>query len=267
MSARPDTWMPIYWGDYARDTGNLNNASHGAYLMLIKHYWCTGSPLTDDDDELWRIACCDSKKDWLKLRPKVVKLFRIVDGFLTHKRVDREIAKAVSGIDAKVEAGRRGAEKRWKNNGPAIADPLPEDSPPIADPSFRDRQTDATSPSPSPKKESGSLRSPVQRIRGVRLPDDWSPGDEGRTFAVSLGLDPQRVFEEFRDHWRGVSGAAGVKLDWSATFRNRCRWLADHAKSPTRMNGGRQTAAAGWADRYGIGDEAPSQFDLEGIAE
>lgn len=123
MTPRPDTWMPIYWGDYARDTGHLNSAGHGAYLMLIKHYWCTGEPLTDDDDELWRVACCDSKRDWLKLRPKVSKLFRISDGKWRHKRIDTEMERAAKKTQAKAEAGRLGAEKRWGKDGAAIADP------------------------------------------------------------------------------------------------------------------------------------------------
>lgn len=98
-AARPDTWMPLYWGDYMRDTGHLSALGHGAYLMLIKHYWCTGEPLNDDDDELWRIACCDSKDEWLALRPKIIRLFRPSDGLLRHKRVDEELAKAVDQIE------------------------------------------------------------------------------------------------------------------------------------------------------------------------
>lgn len=69
MGARPDSFMPMFWGDYARDTGHLNNSGHGAYLMLIKHYWASAAPLPDDDTQLWRIACCDSIAAWRKLRP------------------------------------------------------------------------------------------------------------------------------------------------------------------------------------------------------
>src|SRR3979411_1763254 len=59
-AARPDTWMPLYWGDYAKATAHLSAAQHGAYLMLLKHYWSIGGPLPDDDGALWRIACADS---------------------------------------------------------------------------------------------------------------------------------------------------------------------------------------------------------------
>lgn len=97
-TARPDTWMPIFWGDYARDTGHLNNAGHGAYLMLIKHYWSTGKPLPDNDDLLWRIACCDSKKDWFKIRPLIVSFFIVAEGAWSHKRVAEELIRAEDNL-------------------------------------------------------------------------------------------------------------------------------------------------------------------------
>ena len=87
-------YMRMYWGDYFRDTGHLNRGEHGAYLMLIKHYWCTGEPLNDDDNELWRISCCDSKAAWLKLRPILIRFFIIEEGKLRHKRVEAELERA-----------------------------------------------------------------------------------------------------------------------------------------------------------------------------
>ncbi len=160
MSARPDTWMPMYWGDYARDTGHLNAAGHGAYLMLIKHYWCSGGPLRDDDDELWRVACCDSKKDWQKLKPKIVRLFMKDGELFRHKRVDQELARALDLTNSKAEAGRKGAERRWQKDAKPIAEPLATPiAVPMAEPSVRHRQTDAPSPSPSPVEEDSSLRS------------------------------------------------------------------------------------------------------------
>ncbi len=161
-AARPDTWMPLYWGDYLRDTGHLNAMGHGAYLMLIKHYWCSGTPLANDDDGLWRIACCDSKREWLKLRPKIERFFKDVDGAWHHKRIDAELARANAMVAAKAEAGKRGAEKRWQKDGT-----------PIADPPISHRQTDTPSPSPSHtdslRESSSGEPIPLMFVRA----DDW----------------------------------------------------------------------------------------------
>jgi hypothetical protein len=63
-------------------------------------------------------------------------------------------------------------------------------------------------------------------VFGRRLPEKWEPSPEDRVFAASLLLDVDAVLGEFRDYWKGVPGARGRKLDWSATFRNRCREVA-----------------------------------------
>ena len=67
--------------------------------------------------------------------------------------------------------------------------------------------------------------------RGTRLPEDWQLSDEDRAFAIDLGLDPDLGLEEFRDYWTSVPGARARKLDWSRTFRNRCRELGRRPKS------------------------------------
>lgn len=64
--------------------------------------------------------------------------------------------------------------------------------------------------------------------------------DEGRQFAMSLGLTDLRCRDEaakFCDHWRAQPGQKGVKLDWSATWRNWCRRAAgDGIKAPAAQS-------------------------------
>lgn len=70
--------------------------------------------------------------------------------------------------------------------------------------------------------------------RGARLAEDWRPSAEDRAFAADLGLDPDVTADEFRDYWTALPGARGRKLDWSKTFRNRCRELAGRPSSKAR---------------------------------
>ena len=241
MAARPDTWMPMFWGDYARDTGHLNATGHGAYLMLIKHYWCTGRPLNDDDDELWRIACCDSKKEWVALRPKIVRLFIVDNGALRHKRIDREIAAAIAALNAKAEAGRRGAENRWRGSGSAIAQPSPDDAASIAPLQDGHQFANAPSPSPSPSPERKNL-SIASQSPSTRVEDDFDRFWDAYPRKVGKEEARKAFAKALKKTDVGVILDAVQQQRWSddpqyrphpSTWLNRGSWSDEPDKDPT----------------------------------
>jgi uncharacterized protein YdaU (DUF1376 family) len=114
-----DTWMPLYLGDYLADTMHLNAAQHGAYLLLLMHYWRNG-PLPDDDAQLAAIARCDARL-WKTVGPVVRGFFRPNNGVLHQKRMDQERARAGSKFEAKSTAGTAGANGKWKRD-PAMTE-------------------------------------------------------------------------------------------------------------------------------------------------
>ncbi|QIK63810.1 hypothetical protein G7068_11890 [Leucobacter viscericola] len=80
---------------------------------------------------------------------------------------------------------------------------------------------DPTRPDPAPIKEVAKATS----TRGARITADWLPSKDD-VAAISEqcpGLDTQAEHLVFIDYWIGVAGARGVKLDWSATWRNWMR--------------------------------------------
>lgn len=60
---------------------------------------------------------------------------------------------------------------------------------------------------------------------GTRLPPTWEPSAEDHDFArrERPDLDLAAELAKFRDHWAACPGRAGVKADWSATWRNWIR--------------------------------------------
>lgn len=110
-------WMPIFWGDYLRDTAHLTTAENGAYLLLIGHYWTTGEALPDDDERLRRITRME-KAEWKKARQTVRSFFNPVDGRLRHKRIDAELERAASKSAARKKSGANGAAAKW-GEGPS----------------------------------------------------------------------------------------------------------------------------------------------------
>ena len=96
-------WMPLYVGDYLGDTGHLTTTQHGAYLLLMMHYWRKGE-LPDDDRQLSKITKLPLKT-WCDYRPTLQDFFH--EGW-KHKRIDAELAKMVRVSAKRAIAGQKG---------------------------------------------------------------------------------------------------------------------------------------------------------------
>jgi uncharacterized protein YdaU (DUF1376 family) len=96
-------WMPLYVGDYLGDTGHLTTTQHGAYLLLMMHYWRKGE-LPDDDRQLSKITKLPLKT-WCEYRPTLQDFF--YEGW-KHKRIDAELAKMVRVSEKRAIAGQKG---------------------------------------------------------------------------------------------------------------------------------------------------------------
>ena len=59
MAALP--YMQLYTTDYKKHTVHLDATQHGAYLLLLMHYWEHGGAI-DNTDERLRFVCKFSKK-------------------------------------------------------------------------------------------------------------------------------------------------------------------------------------------------------------
>jgi uncharacterized protein YdaU (DUF1376 family) len=139
-SQKADTWMPFYVGDYLRDTMHLRTIQHGAYVMLLLHYWTTGAALPDDDEHLASVTRL-SEKEWLTHRQTLSGFFEVADGRWRHKRVEFELEKARRQKEARSEGGRKGANSKWHGKG--MGEPLAEGM-------TQTKHTHTSSPSPSP---------------------------------------------------------------------------------------------------------------------
>lgn len=176
--AKPDTWMPLFIGDYLKDTGRLSTEQHGAYILLIMDYWTNGPP-ADDDDELSAITRLDLKT-WRRHRPKLERFFRVEDGHLRHKRIDEELAAAQGKSDKAAEKASAAARARWDRERPKQPDPDAPSTPPSS--ARSDAQAHARSmleecPSPSPSAEysepDGSVSASADAVRKAHLDEMW----------------------------------------------------------------------------------------------
>jgi uncharacterized protein YdaU (DUF1376 family) len=197
--------MPIYWGDYAKDTGHLGAVHHGAYLMLIKHYWVTAKPLPADDKQLWRIACMNSLAAWLKIKAVILAFFDEREGLLHHARIEDELAKAEGNAERRTEMARRAAEARWKKDAPSMPGACPPPSSPPSDNPHGEISTAAARASASPD---GPPRTPLpdsakwaERLAGYRPWEGkrvWQPFWGPRP---DSGQQPSLIPAEMRKAW------------------------------------------------------------------
>jgi uncharacterized protein YdaU (DUF1376 family) len=95
--------MPLYVGDYLGDTGHLTTAQHGAYLLLMMHYWRKGE-LPDDDRQLSKITKLPLKT-WCDYRAVLQAFFH--DGW-RHKRIDAELMRMMRISEKRASAGQKG---------------------------------------------------------------------------------------------------------------------------------------------------------------
>lgn len=244
--SKNDAWMPLYIGDYLADTMHLDGAAHGAYLLLLMHYWRNG-PLADDDRVLAGIARTDRKAWSRDVGPAVRPFFTAQDGRLHQKRMDAERAKA----DAVSGKRKAAADARWagkteqsasKTDANASAHAQQMDTHAGARPSASPSQSQSQEENPpTPRKRGAVSGKPPAVVQAVDLPpwlppavwDAWCRYRRGPKWtadaqALSLrelakfhanGHDPRVVIEQsIAAGWTGLfapkaSGRGGAPAD------------------------------------------------------
>jgi uncharacterized protein YdaU (DUF1376 family) len=96
-------WMPLDVGSYTADTGHLSTVQHGAYFLLIMHYWAMGK-LPDDDQQLANITRLPLN-EWLQHRTVLQAFF--YEGW-KHRRLDAEIVRNEELRGKRARAGSKG---------------------------------------------------------------------------------------------------------------------------------------------------------------
>ncbi len=118
MSNDTDLWMPFYIGDYLADTMHLDAEEHGAYILIMLHYWKNGGRIPNDANRLQQIARVKPSRDSKRIMSTVLQFFEIKEGFLYHKRIESEMQKAAENSENNKKrtaaATAAAAEKRNK---------------------------------------------------------------------------------------------------------------------------------------------------------
>lgn len=86
-------------------------------------------------------------------------------------------------------------------------------------------------------EDQGSEDQGKDHSRGSRLSLELAPADWIEFCQTERpDLDPHHTFEVFRDHWIAKAGKDGVKLDWTATWRNWVRREKQQSKGKSHAS-------------------------------
>jgi uncharacterized protein YdaU (DUF1376 family) len=105
-------FLPLYTGDYRRDTQHLSMMEHGAYCLLLMHCWDQRGPLPLDERRIFGICNARSNEEMGAVRHVLAEFFTRMDDGWYNRRMDREINRAAALSERLSTAGKAGARKR-----------------------------------------------------------------------------------------------------------------------------------------------------------
>lgn len=128
-------YLPLYTGDYLRDTRACSMSEHGAYMLLLIYCWDTREPVPLDEREAAGICNARSGDELEAMRRVLNRYFVRCDDGWYNQRLQREIERAESISHARSIAGQRGYQARVKQlpskslASASIPNPIPTSTP------------------------------------------------------------------------------------------------------------------------------------------
>lgn len=202
-----DIWMPIFIGDYLRDTSELTGPEHGAYFLLLMHYWQKRGEIGNDVERLALVCRSEAKT----CRFVLERFFTLKDGNYKNKRADEELLAAQNRSDT----ARTNVNKRWNkdSNAPVI-------------PPYKDGSTDDNTesiPNGYSSSPPSSLPIPIQSEKkentGARFARPTIVDIKAYCNLKGIKIDPQEFFDYYESN--GWKVGKNPMKDWMATVR---RW-------------------------------------------
>lgn len=194
-------FYPFHIGDYAAHTRHLTIYEDLAYRRLIDAYYLAEKPFVGSITNIAKsIGMTQYESEVLYI---LQTFFSYNEEGYANKRADEEIAK----YHAMKEGGRKGAALRWSKGG---------DTPPKHPPMQTKNQEPLTK---NHIIESAKAPKAKRLDVNLELPKEWQEFCK----TTRPDLNPQAVFDQFKDYWVAQGGQKGTKLDWTATWRNWVR--------------------------------------------
>jgi uncharacterized protein YdaU (DUF1376 family) len=192
-------------GDYASHTRHLSLLEDLAYRRLIDAYYLSEKPFLGSPADIAKDIGMMSEIE--EVYYVLSKFFESTESGWINKRCDEEIAKYHEKQEQAVRAGKASAQARFNKR--------------------------STTVQPTNNQEPINSIGVAKATKGTRfdlvaIPEEWVLFCRKER----SDLNPSVVFDGFRDYWVSVAGSKGVKLDWTATWRN---WIRNQKTSAVQQ--------------------------------
>jgi hypothetical protein len=244
---------PLAWGVWLAGLAYCNRNTTDGFIPWSKARTLCSFEVVEDDGRLWGLSRTsgmvgeDIDAEWVTkllveagLWEEVENGRGRVDGYMIHDYPDYQPLKAQIEEDRarKVAAGQAGgkASAQARAQAPAQAQSKQTDSTRSSKIEAKFNPKPVPVSKPSKEKESlsserdekatASPRSP----RKFRLPVDWIPSEDNRTYARDRGMTDAEIdaeAEKFRDHFTGINPEA--RPGWDASWRT---WIGRTLERP-----------------------------------
>lgn len=108
--------MPFFPADWILDTADLSPEAYVAYHRLLCHMWLNRSCALPEDHQVLRRRAGFSPQKWPHIWREIAGMFCVEDGQVYHQRLSKERGKARDMYAARSQAGRKGADAKWRKN-------------------------------------------------------------------------------------------------------------------------------------------------------
>lgn len=212
--------MPMYWGDYLKDTMHFDALEHGAYILLIAHCWMNDGKAPNETRKLLQITKLKGMKGALERLDSVLKKFELVGNDWTHKRVMHELSRAREKKQKAKESGRLGGAAR-QANAKAIAK---------ATPIAKRKRNESSSPSPSILEDNIPLPPSLESVRPAV--ENWIAYKlETHNFRYKpRGL--KALFAELQDYGPDIA-AASIQFSIARGYQGIVKREPEKSQKPT----------------------------------
>ena len=112
-------FYPFYWGDYSKKTFNLTQSQHGAYILLLRHIYCEGEKIPDE--QRYSIAKAMDKVQMQNTDFVLKTYFQKKAGMWSQSKADEVMADADEKHQNRVIAGQSPKKTRKQSKSNASA--------------------------------------------------------------------------------------------------------------------------------------------------